>query len=107
MATSLEYIEFVCSQISELPNINYKRMFGEFMIYCNNKPIFLVCDATVYVKMLHDIAHLMTTSEHGIPYKSAKEHYVLDIDNKELTLSVARILEQVIPVPKPRKKKVK
>ncbi len=41
----------------------------------------------------------------GYPYKGAKEHYILDIDNKELLRDVVIKLENVIPLPKPRKKK--
>lgn len=33
MATSTEYIEFVCDQIIGTGEIRYKKMFGEYMIY--------------------------------------------------------------------------
>ena len=107
MATSVDYIEFVCEQISELGSIRYKKMFGEYMVYLNDKPIFLVCQNTVYIKKLPDLECLMSSSEVGIPYKSAKEHYILDIENKDITLEATLILEKIIPVPKPRKKKEK
>lgn len=48
MATSKEYIEYVCEQMKEW-NPSYKKMFGEYVIYINNKPLFTVCDDTVYV----------------------------------------------------------
>lgn len=40
----------------------------------------------------------------GDPYPSAKEHYILDIENKEFAKDVITKLETVIPIPKPRKK---
>ncbi|MBP3888915.1 MAG: TfoX/Sxy family protein [Cellulosilyticum sp.] len=107
MATTAEYIEFVCEQIQGVGEIRYKKMFGEYMVYVNDKPILLVCDSTVYVKKLDCIAEKMQDADIGIPYKGAKEHYVLDIDENELCREVIGILEEVIPVPKPRKKKVK
>ena len=50
MATTLDYIEFICEQIRDTGSIRFKKMFGEFMVYVNDKPILLVCNNTVYLK---------------------------------------------------------
>lgn len=107
MATSEDYIIFVVEQISTDFPVRYRKMFGEYMVYVNNKPVLLVCDNTVYVKELDYIAEEMETAEVGIPYDGAKEHYILDIENPELVNVVIEKLGEVTPVPKPRKKKVK
>lgn len=106
MATSVDYIEFVCEQIRGTGDIRYKKMFGEYMVYVNDKPVLLVCDNTVFVKKLDIIHEQMDGSETGYPYKGAKEHYMLDIENTELSRTVVDILESVTPIPKPKKKKV-
>lgn len=80
-------------------------MFGEYMVYVNDKPVLLVCDNTVYVKKLPEIEELMSDAECGVPYDGAKEHYILDIENRELTAKVVEILEQITPIPKKRSKK--
>ena len=49
-------------------------MFGEYMVYVNDKPVLLVCDNTVFVKKLPEIEELMSGTECGVPYDSAKEH---------------------------------
>lgn len=50
MATTVDFIEFVCEQIHCNFSVRYKKMFGEYMVYVNDKPILLVCDNCVYVK---------------------------------------------------------
>ena len=80
-------------------------MFGEYMVYVNDKPVLLVCDNTVYVKRLPEIEELMSDAECGVPYDGAKEHYILDIENRELTAKVVEILEQITPISKKRSKK--
>ncbi len=105
MATSQNYVEFVCEQINGIGNVRYRKMFGEYMVYLNDKPIFLVCDNNVYIKKLSEIEDIIDITSVGIPYKGAKEHYVLDIENSELSKQVALILEKIIPIPKPKKKK--
>lgn len=105
MATTKEYIEYVCDQISDVGQVSYKKMFGEYMVYVNSKPIIIVCDNITYVKEVKEIEELMKNSDRGFPYNGAKEHYVLDIDNIEFSKKVIVELEKVIPLPKPRKKK--
>ncbi len=104
MATSQEFINYVCDQISGIGDIRYKKMFGEFMVYVNDKPVIIVCDNTAFVKKLECIQEEMKDAEVGFPYKGAKEHYVLDIDNSEFCKSVVTEVEKVTPLPKPRKK---
>jgi len=105
MASTQEFIEFVYEQIIGTWEIRYKKMFGEYMVYINNKPILLVCNNTVYIKKLEAVEELMRDSDTGIPYKGAKEHYILDIDNKSLSIEIIKILEPITPLPKPKKKK--
>jgi TfoX/Sxy family transcriptional regulator of competence genes len=104
MATSKEFIEFVCEQIAGVGFVRYRKMFGEYMVYVNDKPIFLVCDNQVYVKISPEVAHLFADAERGTPYDGAREHYLADADNGELLRAVAAILEPITPLPKPRKK---
>lgn len=41
MATTKEYIEFVCDQIQGFGEVRYRKMFGEYMAYVNDKPVLL------------------------------------------------------------------
>ena len=107
MATTVDFIEYVCGQIDGAGAIRYKKMFGEYMAYVNDKPILLVCDNTVYVKVLPCLDGLLDTAEKGSPYTGAKEHYILDIDNRDMALAVVAALEPVTAIPKPRMKKTK
>ena len=50
MASTVEFVEYVCDQISGAGSITYKKMFGEYGIYCNEKIIGLICDNQFFVK---------------------------------------------------------
>ena len=105
MASTEEFVEFVCEQVRGTGEIIYKKMFGEYMVYINAKPILLVCNNTVYVKMLDEIKKEMQSESIGEPYKTAKPHYVLNIDNAEFSRKIVSILEPITELPKPKKKK--
>lgn len=102
MATSPEYIEFIIGQLHTLHEITCKKMFGEYMIYANGKPVFTVCDNTVFVKKSDGIAPLMQNADCGYPYEGAKEHYILDVENPDFASEVFNELEKITPLPKKR-----
>ena len=104
MATNKEYIDYVIEQIKGVGELRSKKMFGEYMIYVNNKPILLVCDNTVYVKKADEIKELMECADIGFPYKGAKEHYILDVENELISRKVINALELVTKIPIPKKK---
>lgn len=104
MATSPEFIQFVSDQVQPAGNIRYKKMFGEYMLYCNERPVLLVCDDTVYVKQIPVVQNIFATHgvtpDSGTPYNGAKPHYVLDPENANLAIEMVRELAQVLPLPK-------
>jgi len=104
MATSVNFINYVCEQLDGIGNITYKKMFGEYMVYLNDKPVVIVCDNTAFVKKLEVIQDLMKNASVGFPYKGAKEHYILDIDNSLLSKQIISEIEKVTKVPKKKKK---
>ncbi|MDR2201689.1 MAG: transcriptional regulator [Clostridiales bacterium] len=105
MATTVDFIEFAVGQIEPRFERRYRKMFGDYMVYINEKPILSVCDNTVFVKIVPEIAEQMAAAEKGYPYVGAREHYVLDIKNAEFVNAVVSVLEKVTPLPKPKKRK--
>lgn len=105
MASTQDFIEFICDQIETRWDVRYRKMFGEYMIYVNDKPVLLVCDNTVYVKKLDILSPHINADSVGAPYKGAKEHYILDAEDTDVLNRVIEILEKVIPVPVKKTKK--
>ena len=97
-------MEYVCEQLRDIDGVTYKKMFGEYMVYVHEKPVLLVCDNTVLVKEVPELAELMRDAPEGYPYDGAKLHYLLDIEDRELTSRVIAILEPITPLPRQRKK---
>ncbi|MCI5811184.1 MAG: hypothetical protein MR018_06435 [Clostridiales bacterium] len=105
MATSSEYVTFVCEQIHGYGDVRCRKMFSEYMVYLNDKPIFTVCDNTVYVKQLPVLADLLSDAQTGSPYDGAKPHYLIDPTDASLLNRLVPLLEAHTPVPAKRAKK--
>lgn len=105
MATSVEYIDFVREKLDRFGSVRTRKMFGEYMVYFNGRPILTVCDNTVFIKKFPELSEIMNGMPCGFPYEGAKESYILDIENVELLDQVIPILGNIVPLPKPKKKK--
>jgi TfoX/Sxy family transcriptional regulator of competence genes len=103
----MDFVEFVMGQLAGLGELRFRKMFGEYTVYVNEKPIVLVCDDTVFIKIIPELAAVMADAERGFPYEGATERYILDIDNRELAREAILILEAATPLPKPKKPRAK
>ncbi|MBW4771322.1 TfoX/Sxy family protein [Prevotella jejuni] len=104
MACSLDFIEFVSSQIATAGTVRCRKMFGGYIVYVDEKPVVLVCDDIPYIKEHEAIKSMMSSAERGFPFKGAKEHYILDVSKSDFAVNVVKALVEVLPYPKSRKK---
>ncbi len=104
MATDPGFIEYLCDQLDGLGAVRSRKMFGEYMVYCNDKPVLIVCDDRPMVKMLPCLEPLLGQNPTEPPYEGAKPHYVLDPDDRETLRQAVRLAEEITPLPKKRKR---
>ena len=104
MGSSKEYLEFILDQLSELDEISYRAMMGEYIIYYRGKIIGGIYDNRLLLKPVKSATSLMPDAKYELPYESAKEMLLVDdVDNKDFLseLFVAMYDE----LPKVKKKK--
>ena len=61
MASSQEYLQFVLEQLSDLEEINYRAMMGEYIIYYRSKIIGGIYDDRLLVKPIKSAISYMPT----------------------------------------------
>ena len=72
MASSKEYLEFVLGQLSDLEEITYRSMMGEFIIYYHGKIVGGIYDDRLLVKPVKSAISYMPTASYELPYDGAK-----------------------------------
>ncbi|ASS37326.1 TfoX/Sxy family protein [Mogibacterium pumilum] len=106
MASSKEYLELILEQLSELDNVSYKTMMGEFIIYYKGKIIGGIYDDRLLVKPVQSAINYMPNAVYELPYDGAKEMLLVDdVDNKEFLIGLFDAMYDNLPTPKPKKKK--
>ena len=104
MASSKEYLDFVLDQLSELEEITYKAMMGEYIIYYRGKIVGGIYDDKLLVKLVKSAVSLMPTARHELPYDGAKEMLMVDnIDNKKFLTELFVAMYDELPTPKKNK----
>ena len=106
MASSKDYLQFVLEQLSELQEITYRAMMGEFIIYYRGKIVGGIYDDRLLVKPTKSAISYMPTVTYEIPYENAKEMLLVEeIDNKDFLTGLFNVMYDELPTPKPKKKK--
>ena len=104
MASSKEYLYFVLEQLSELEEITYKAMMGEYIIYYRGKIVGGIYDDRLLVKPVKSAVSLMPTANYELPYDGAKEMLLVDnIDSKEFLTELFDALYDELPAPKKKR----
>lgn len=106
MASSKEYLSFILEQLSDLDDITYKSMMGEYIIYYRGKIVGGIYDDRLLVKPVKSAITYMMNPSYELPYEGAKEMILVDdIDNKEYLAGLFNVMYDELPAPKVKKRK--
>lgn len=101
MASSKEYLDFVLEQLSELDDVSYRAMMGEFIIYYRVKIVGGIYDDRFLVKPTKSAVAMMPNAEMELPYEGAKEMLLVDdVDNKEFLRKLLEAMYEELPATK-------
>ena len=104
MASNKEYLEFILDQLSELDEISYRAMMGEYIIYYRGKVVGGICDDRFLVKNTKAAVDLMPEATLELPYEGAKEMLLVDdVENKGFLKELLEAMYDELPAPKKRK----
>lgn len=107
MASKQSTVDYICEQIAHAGHIRFRKMFGEYAIYCNEKVVALVCDDQLFVKPTNAGRVLITDLEEAPPYPGAKNYFLISPDlweDREYLSQIISATAAELPLPKPKKK---
>ena len=73
MASSKGYLEFVLEQLSGLPEITYRAMMGEYILYCRGRVIGGIYDDRLLLKPTKAAEEMIPGAERRSPMKGRKK----------------------------------
>lgn len=104
MSSSKDYLDFVLEQLSELDDITYRPMMGEYILYYKDKIIGGIYDNRFLIKPVDAIVKMLEGAKMEVPYDGAKPMLMVDdIDNKTFLKELIEKMYEVLPAPKKKR----
>lgn len=104
MASDKEYLDFILDQLSDLDDIGYHAMMGEYIIYYRGKIVGGIYDNRMLVKPTKSAVAYMPTADRELPYDGAKEMLLVeDVDNRKFLNGLFNAMYDDLPAPKKEK----
>lgn len=104
MASSKESLDFILEQLSELDDVTYHAMMGEYIIYYRGKIVGGIYDDRLLVKLTKSAVALMPDADRELPYEGAKKMLLVDnVENKEFLRELLEAMYEELPAPKKKK----
>ena len=104
MASSKGYLEYILEQLSEVEDVSYRTMMGEYIIYYRGKVIGGIYDDRFLVKPTKSAVSMMPDVERELPYEGAKEMLLVDdVENKAFLHELIIAMYEELPAPKKKK----
>jgi TfoX/Sxy family transcriptional regulator of competence genes len=107
MASDPDFIEYVVDQMVDAGVITYKKMFGEYAVYCHGKVVALICDNQLFVKPTVAGRTFIGNVVEAPAYPGAKLSFLIEegLEDKDWISRLIRLTEKELPIPKPKKPK--
>ena len=103
MASTKKYRDFILEQLSELDEVSFRAMMGEYILYYRGRVFGGIYDDRLLVKPVPSAVKLMPDAAMELPYDGAKEMILVDdVDNREFLCELVRSMWEYLPE---RKKK--
>ena len=105
MPSSKDYLNFILEQLSDLKDITYKPMMGEFLIYYRGKLVGGIYDDRLLVKPVKSALSYLPRAEYALPYEGAKGMLNVDnVDDKAFLTGLFEAMYDDLPMPKTKKR---
>lgn len=101
MASSKSYLQFILEQLSDLNEVSYRPMMGEFILYYRGKIVGGIYDDRLLVKKTKAALELMPAAACELPYEGAKEMLLVEeVDSKAFLAQLFAAMYEELPLPK-------
>jgi TfoX/Sxy family transcriptional regulator of competence genes len=104
MATKADFIEYVREQLAGAGAVSFRRMFGEYAVYLDERVVALVCDNQLFVKPTAGGRAFLGTVTEAPPYPGASRYFLVDeaLESPQEVAQLIRITARELPAPKPK-----
>lgn len=104
MASDESFVEFIADQMGDAGHISYRKMFGEYALYCDGKVVALICDNQLFVKPTQGGKSYIGQIREIAPYPGARLYFFIEdaFEDREWLSGLIKKTASELPFPKPK-----
>ncbi len=107
MSVQKDFLCFVLEQLSDLEDLSYRSMMGEYVLYYRGKIAAYLCDDRLLVKPVDAAKALLPAAPAEAPYEGAKEMLLVEnLENRECLVRLFQEMYPELPLPKAKTKRI-
>ena len=107
MSSTIEFVQYVADQLSLAGDIAYRRLFGEYGLYCDGKFFGTVEDNQFFIKITEPGGALLTEPVIASPHEGSRMYLIENLDDRAFLAQLVQTTCQARPAPKPKKRRPK
>jgi TfoX/Sxy family transcriptional regulator of competence genes len=107
MSSNQDFVDFIVEQIEDAGVITYRKMFGEYGLYCDGKIVALVCNDQLFIKPTEGGRSFIGDVVEAPPYPGAKMYFLIEaqLEDRDWLSNLIRTMVPELPEPRPKKRK--
>ena len=78
MASDKEYLDYILEQLSEMEDISYRKMMGEYILYYKGKVLGGIYDNRFLIKPVKSALAVIPSPIYETPYDGAKDMILVE-----------------------------
>lgn len=108
MASSKEFLDYILEKLSQLEDITFRPMMGEYILYYKGRIFGGIYDNRLLIKPVNAALRMMPFAKKERPYEGAAEMIMPEeIDNGDFLIQLVEAMYDELPVPKKKKTALK
>ncbi len=107
MSSDRDFIDYLVDQMRGAGSITFRKMFGEYALYCDGVVVALVCDNQLFVKRTQGGRAFIGEVTEAPAYPGARMSFLIGerVEDREWIVELMRITAAELPAPKPKRPK--
>lgn len=106
MASKPDFVAYIAEQLSEAGHITYRKIFGDYGMYCDGKIFALVCDGQFFIKITQAGRELCPELQEAAPYEGARNYFIIDdVDDRRALVKLVTVTCAALPESKLKKRR--
>lgn len=106
MSSNQSTVDFIVKQMQLAGDISFRKMFGEYGLYCNGKMIGSVCDDKLFIKPTTAGKSYIGKVVEASPYPNAKPSFLISAKQYQDVIWLSELVKITFEeLPKPKKRR--